>query len=218
MSIALRIHIYNNSFTCISGIILNVFLIVVIQRTRESEIKKYNRIFFQAAAIDLWFNFVHLFEKPVRFLTTINFVNHFQIIVCHNGMTSMLSNPLLPVDQLWSFLFVAVTLSSLVSSIGGTSILFYFRYRILCLNKEFSVIHQLISLIIIATSSLSIFSIYCYSYFNTTNDTFKPAEELIPYFGNDEGKVNVAMVLNLVSAPIAFKIITIYSLNITISC
>ena len=96
------------------------------------------------------------------------------------------------------FLLYIFWMGSIGFSLGGVSILFYFRYRIICLNKDFPIKLQLICLLFAAmTASLLPLSYYYYYYYMDV-EKLKISEELAPYFGKEDGKVDAVCIINTV--------------------
>ena len=98
-----------------------------------------------------------------------------------------------------SFFFYIIWTGSVGLSLGGVSIFFYYRYRVLCLNEKFPIRLQLICLLFaaIVASLLPMSYYYAYHYFDF--EKLKLSEELAPYFSKENGKVDAVFVVDMVS-------------------
>ena len=73
-----KLYIHIESFASIVGIMLNIFLILIIQKSREKELQKYNRVLFQVVFIDLLYTFFIFLARPVGFNYIIGYFQQYK--------------------------------------------------------------------------------------------------------------------------------------------
>ncbi|KAE9548732.1 hypothetical protein FO519_008051 [Halicephalobus sp. NKZ332] len=175
-------HIFNDYISGVLGLTLNTLLIFLIRYTKNIELKKYNQILLQSVLIDIYLVFITFITKP--------------IIVAYNHRAFVMINTVIPVDQTVSFVLYIFWVGSVGFSMGGVSILFYFRYRTLCLGRTLSVKMQLACLFFAAIGASFLPLSYCYSYYYFNLEKLKISEELAPYFMKYDGKVDAIFIID----------------------
>ena len=87
-----------------------------------------------------------------------------------------------------------LSISFVVFSIGNVSVTFYFRYRVICQRRGFSLKRQVCYLLLVTISWLILFSIYICAYINRQEETQKLTESLKAYFSESDGVLIFKMV------------------------
>ena len=123
---------------------------------------------------------------------------YFQIVVPHNHYVSILTNTIVPLNKKSCFALYVIWIDSLGLSVGGVSILFYYRYRTLCLNKKFSIKLQLICLFSTTLLASCLPIAYYYYYYHYDFEKLKISEEIVSYFSKENGKVDAVFLIDTV--------------------
>ena len=176
MVILRTVHVINNYIISSVSLICNCLMIYVIIKTSNSELQKYSRILLQSTVVDILLNLMNIFVCPI-------------VITAHSVVIVSL-NPIISVERRVEralFIFWVVTLYSSVCIIP---IAFYFRYRVLCLNKKFTFKLHVTCLLIAGVVVTSYVIHVYYAFCSRTERNFYLAEVLAPWFGNENGKVN----------------------------
>ena len=209
MSYARNFYIYSEYISGSLGFLLNLLLIFLICHTKNATLKKYNRILLQAVFIDLSYTVVNFIIKPVRAFVRNSYKHILQIIVPYHPVLIFTINIVFATNKLWSFLLTNIVMCTTMYSVAAIPILFYFRYRILCLGRDFSIKRQLACLFISGTSSMVLFVIHWYAYFHMTEETVEFAKKSVKCFDDDQGENRVVIVYNAVRFLALFYILII---------
>ncbi|KAE9548762.1 hypothetical protein FO519_008035, partial [Halicephalobus sp. NKZ332] len=153
----------------------------MIVKTRNKELKKYNRIMLQCTLIDIFLNIMTFVARP--------------IVVTQDGQESIIINPLIRISRSMEQIFSVFWVFALFYSICALPTSFFYRYRILCLNKTFPTSLQMTCLSVSGFISVTYAGHYYYAFCVRTKDYLKFAENLAPWFASEDGRVNAIAIV-----------------------
>ena len=178
-------HEISNYVASAIGLLFNSFIIYVIIKASNIELKKYSKILLQSTVFDIWLNAINIMICPI-------------LIITHNSSVIPL-NPMVNIGKHFQKILFGSWILILYSSMFTISMAFYFRYRVLCLNKKFTIkVHLICLLISECIGALYAINVY-YGFCLRTEDKFYMAEKLAPWFGDKNGRVDTVGITGTVS-------------------
>ncbi|KAE9552120.1 hypothetical protein FO519_004656 [Halicephalobus sp. NKZ332] len=170
------VHVIDSYVVSSVGLILNSFIIYIIIKVPNTELKKYSRILLQSTIFDVMLNIVNIVICPI-------------IIITHD-FAAISVDPLVNIGPHYQAVLFGIWVLVLYLSISTIPIAFYFRYVVVCLSKQFT--SKLYAICLSMAGFVAItYAIHAYYGFCVrTEGDFYMAEGFAPWFSDEDGRVN----------------------------
>ncbi|KAE9554205.1 hypothetical protein FO519_002569 [Halicephalobus sp. NKZ332] len=190
----------NDDISTFVGILVNSILIWLILHVRIDGMKKYNRILLQTCVVDVYLTIATFIVKP--------------IILVDEGAEYFLMNGLFrKATPFAGQIFFQIWTFALIFNITSVPVATIFRYRVLCLNQEFSLFDQLRYLGVSVISTVIFCVIIFSTYFFASEEDLLKAESL-EFLADDDGRDSLVVYVHV----IWLTVITFGSYSIIIWC